>query len=82
MPAVVVSPYAKPGYVSHQLYDHTSILKLVERKWNLPPLTARDAEANDLLEMFDLDRPPLLNPPSSWRRRSPGRWRGHDRLPA
>ena len=63
VPAVVVSPYAKPGYVSHQVYDHTSVLKLVERKWNLPPLTARDAEANDPLEMLDLDHPPRLNPP-------------------
>jgi phospholipase C len=63
VPAVVVSPYAKPGFVSHQVYDHTSILKLLERKWNLPPLTARDAHANDPLEMLDLDQPPLLNPP-------------------
>ena len=63
VPAVVVSPFAKPGYVSHQVYDHTSVLKLVERKWNLPPLTARDAEANDLLEMLDFEHAPLLEPP-------------------
>ncbi len=63
VPAVLVSPYAKPGFVSHQVYDHTSILKLLERKWNLPPLTARDALANDPLEMLDLDQPPLLSPP-------------------
>jgi phospholipase C len=63
VPAVVVSPFAKPGHVSHQVYDHTSVLKLLEHKWNLPPLTARDAEANDPVEMLDLDRPALLNPP-------------------
>src|SRR5205807_2572793 len=39
VPAVIVSPYARPGYVTSQVYDHTSILKLIQRKWNLPPLT-------------------------------------------
>jgi phospholipase C len=33
---VVVSPYAKPGFVSSTVYDHTSALKLIEEKWNLP----------------------------------------------
>ena len=37
VPAVMVSPYARPGYVSHRVHDHTSILKLIETKWNLPP---------------------------------------------
>ena len=40
VPSVVVSPYAKPNYVSHTVYDHTSILAMVERKWNLPALTS------------------------------------------
>ena len=35
----MVSPYAKKNYVSHTIYDHTSILKTVEEKWNLPALT-------------------------------------------
>ena len=43
VPAVVVSPYARPDYVCREVLDHTSVLKLVEQKWNLPPLTARDA---------------------------------------
>jgi phospholipase C len=55
VPAVLVSPYAKPNYVSHVVYDHTSVLALVERKWNLPALTLRDANANDLTDMIDLD---------------------------
>jgi phospholipase C len=55
VPSVVVSPYAKPNYVSHQVYDHTSILAMVERKWNLPALTYRDANANDLLDFLDVD---------------------------
>ncbi|MEA2211263.1 MAG: phospholipase [Solirubrobacteraceae bacterium] len=54
VPAVVVSPYAKPRYVSHVLYDHTSILAMLERKWNLPALTYRDANANDLTDFLDL----------------------------
>ncbi|HEX3459280.1 MAG TPA: alkaline phosphatase family protein [Acidimicrobiales bacterium] len=54
VPSVVVSPYAKPNYVSHQVYDHTSILAMVERKWNLPALTYRDANANDLMDFLDV----------------------------
>lgn len=40
--------------MSHVLYDHTSILALVEKKWNLPSLTYRDANANDLTDFLDL----------------------------
>ena len=54
VPSVIVGPYAKPGHVSHVVYDHTSILAFVERKWNLPALTRRDANANDLTDFLDL----------------------------
>jgi phospholipase C len=54
VPAVVISPYAKRDYVSHVIYDHTSILAMVERKWNLPALTYRDANASDLTDFLDL----------------------------
>jgi len=65
VPMGVVSPYAKPEYVSHVVSDHTSILKLVETKWNLPALTRRDASASDLLDMIDLKGPPaFLDPPT------------------
>ncbi len=64
VPAVIVSPYAKPGYVTDQVYDHTSVLKLIQRKWNLPPLTRRDAAAVDPLDAIDLQSPPcFLTPP-------------------
>jgi len=64
VPAVIVSPYAKPGHVTSTVYDHTSILRLIERKWNLPPLTRRDAEANDPLDALDFQSPPhFLTPP-------------------
>ena len=54
VPSVVVSPYARRDHVSHMLYDHTSVLAFVERKWNLPALTYRDANANDLTDFLDL----------------------------
>jgi phospholipase C len=64
VPAVVVSPYARPGFVLHDELDHTSVLKLIEEKWNLPPLTRRDAAARSPLGALDLDGPPaFLNPP-------------------
>jgi phospholipase C len=64
VPSGVVSPRAKPGYVSHRVHDHTSVLKLIETKWNLPALTRRDATANDLLDSVDLTGPPhFLRPP-------------------
>ncbi|MBV8527009.1 MAG: hypothetical protein JOZ75_01705 [Candidatus Dormibacteraeota bacterium] len=50
VPAVVVSPYARAGFTSHTTYDHTSILATIQRKWNLPALTYRDANANHLGE--------------------------------
>jgi phospholipase C len=64
VPAVIVSPYARPGYVCSRVLDHTSVLRLVEEKWNLPPLTARDAAASTPLDALDLDAPPaFLEPP-------------------
>ena len=51
--------------MSHTLYDHTSILKTVEEKWNLPALTRRDANANSLFDMLDLHKKPaFLKPPN------------------
>jgi phospholipase C len=65
VPAAIVSPYARRDYVSHVVHDHTSILKLVERKFNLPALTARDANADDLLDSLDFEHEPaFLTPPS------------------
>jgi phospholipase C len=64
VPAGLVSPYAKPNHVSHVLYDHTSVLKLIHTKFNLPSLTHRDAAANDVRDMVDFSKPPaFLKPP-------------------
>ena len=64
VPTVVMSPYSKPNYVSHTVYDHTSILKTIERKWNLPAMTYRDANANDLLDCLDLRTRSFREPPT------------------
>jgi phospholipase C len=95
VPAAIVSPYARPGYVSSQVFDHTSVLKLVEEKWNLPPLTRRDAAAAAPLDMLDFESPPaFLDPPAlpepalPWgsrraaRRPGPHRWHRPGRAPA
>ena len=64
VPAVIVSPYARPDHVCSEVLDHTSVLRLVEEKWNLPPLTRRDAAAATPLSALDLDGPPaFLDPP-------------------
>ncbi len=63
VPCVVVSPYARPNHVSHVVADHTSILKLVETKWNLPAMTYRDANASNLLDFVDLRSPPAFREP-------------------
>jgi phospholipase C len=44
IPAIVVSPHATGGYISHKYADHVSILKFVERNWNLPPVTKRSRD--------------------------------------
>ena len=64
VPGFVVSPYARKDYVSHVVHDHTSILSLIEHKWNLPALTNRDGAADNLLDSLDLVGPPaFLAPP-------------------
>jgi phospholipase C len=58
------SRYARPGYICSAMLDHTSVLKLVEEKWNLPALTARDAAAGTPLDALDLtSAPAFLEPP-------------------
>jgi phospholipase C len=65
VPCCVVSAWSKRDYVSHNVFDHTSILKLLETKWNLPALTYRDANALDMTDFFDFgaNEPPFADPP-------------------
>jgi phospholipase C len=65
VPAVVVSAYSKPNDVTNVVHDHTSVLATIERKWNLPALTYRDANATTMLDFLDLKkRPHFAEPPT------------------
>lgn len=55
-PAVLISPWSRRGYVSHLQFDHTSVLKLIEWRWGLEPLTIRDASANNLAHALDFEQ--------------------------
>jgi len=62
VPALVISPWSPRGRVAHGIYDHTSVLKMLEWRWNLRPLTVRDATANNLAEVLDFSQPNLDAP--------------------
>ena len=64
VPAVVVSPYSRPGAVSNVVHDHTSILATIEAKWNLPALTYRDANAATIADCLDTGHAAFLTPPT------------------
>jgi phospholipase C len=65
VPMIVFSPWAKPSFVSHTTRDYTSILRLIEDRFNVAPLTLRDANADNMMELFDFSgAPPLLTPPT------------------
>lgn len=52
VPTIIVSPFARRGFVDHTPYDTTSILKLIETRFGLAPLTEADAKANSMLPAF------------------------------
>lgn len=56
IPALMIGPYVRRGYVDSRVADTTSILKLIERRFGLPSLTARDAKAYDLLDGLDFSQ--------------------------
>ena len=53
VPAIIISPFAKHGFVDHTIYDSMSILALIEHRFALAPLGTRDAAANDMGSAFD-----------------------------
>jgi phospholipase C len=67
VPIIVVSPYSRPQTVTHLQGDYTSILKLIETRYSIPPLTQRDATAADMTDpvngFFDFSSPHLLTVP-------------------
>jgi phospholipase C len=58
IPALLVSPYARQGYIDSTELDFTSILKFIEENWGLASLAERDSNANNFLTAFDFDQAP------------------------
>ena len=54
IPAIIISPFAKRGYVDHTSYDTTSIIKFITRRFGLEPLPGARAGAGDLTGALDL----------------------------
>lgn len=63
VPLIIVSPFARPHFVSHTPMDYTAVLKFVEKTFNLPHLNQRDAAQPDMAEFFDFTNVPNLKPP-------------------
>jgi phospholipase C len=57
IPTLVISPYAKRNYVSHVQYDTTSVLRFIEWNCGVESLNNRDANAANILDMFDFAHP-------------------------
>lgn len=62
-PLLLISPFSKPGHVTHTLLESASVLKFIEERWGLPSLGQRDLIANDLSDTFNFSQagnPPLV----------------------
>ena len=55
VPCLIASPFARHR-ISHTVFEHISVLRMIEWRWSLTPLTVRDASANNLAEALTLDR--------------------------
>lgn len=62
VPCLVISPYARRNFVGHEQFDHTSILKMIEWRFGLPPLTVRDQTANNLADVLNFASPDVSAP--------------------
>lgn len=62
VPCLIVAPWARRRYIDKRLYDHTSVLKMIEKRWSLPPLTVRDQTANNLANVLDFSSTNLRAP--------------------
>jgi phospholipase C len=62
VPLLVVSPYAKQGFIDHTQAEFSSVLKFIETNWSLPPLTDRDKAAADMTQVFDFTQAPRSLP--------------------
>jgi phospholipase C len=64
VPLIVISPYSAKNFVSHNVRDTTAVLKMVETRFGLAPLTARDGSQTDMTEFFDFVNKPWATPPT------------------
>jgi phospholipase C len=64
VPMIVISPFTKKNYVSHTVADFTAILKVIETRFSLPALTARDAAQPTMEEFFAFPDAPWMTPPT------------------
>jgi phospholipase C len=58
VPLLIISPYARAGYISHTTYELSSVLKFAEQVFGLPSLNQRDLIANDMTDSFDFTQSP------------------------
>ena len=58
VPGLVISPYSKEGYIDHNIYSFESWLKIVEERFGVNPMTARDTNARDMIDSFDFTQQP------------------------
>ena len=63
VPGLVISPYAKEGYIDHNTYSFESWLRIVEERFDVQPMTARDTNAKDMIDSFDFMQKP--RPPTN-----------------
>ena len=72
VPFILISPYAKEGYVSHTVMSHTSILGFIDYNWNMPALNKLVLDSNLPLDMFNFNQPystgNIARPPMAWNR--------------
>jgi phospholipase C len=59
---LIISPWSRRGFVAAGIYDHTSVLKMIEWRWNLRPLTIRDSSARNLALALDFSVPDVAAP--------------------
>jgi phospholipase C len=58
VPALIISPYAKKGYIDNNTYDISSVLKFIESSFGINVLSERNNKSNNIIEAFDFTKPP------------------------
>jgi phospholipase C len=56
----VISPYARQGYIDHKTYSFESWLRIVEERFGVQPMTARDKRTVDMIDAFNFNQKPRL----------------------